>query len=147
MSDITRDINSIKQNFIFKGDLREKDLEKTRYYGVYSKTVVLLTSIPIGLQIYQATLINKAESLEKYNRIRQLKWAGAVVALSFGVHSLFDLDKKWQFLERLFPEMSEYQKNLSREAQLFKIRGDDKREFKPKTQFSVDEARTYRQKI
>ena len=53
----------------------------------------------------------------------QLKWVTFVAALGLGVFEHFDLNKKWQYLNRFYPEATEFQKNLAREAELHKFRG------------------------
>ena len=46
-----------------------------------------------------------------------------MAAFGLGVFEHFDLNKKWQYLNRFYPEATEFQKNLVREAELHRFRG------------------------
>ena len=140
MSDLSSRLNRLKQFYITKGSVREKDLQKEETYVKYCNAVSLGLAFPLGFQIYQIFLINKPDNVAKYNKIRQLKWASVMVATGLGLYHLFDLDKKWEYLDRFYPEKSEYQKNLAREAEMFVLRGKQE----AKTSFTNSETDVYK---
>ena len=144
MADLTPNINRLRKSYVNTGMLREKDLEKEETYQKYASKVNILMAIPISLQVYQCMLINKAESLGRYNTVRQLKWFSLVAALGLGLNEMFELNKKWQYLDRLYPEQTAYQKSFTEQAELFKINQGMDKNVPDKKELLPRERSTYR---
>ena len=140
MSDFTNYLHRFKVFYVPNQIPIEKDILKEEAFAKYSKGVSLALWVPVLLQGYQLTLVNKPELVTKLNRIRQLKWLSALGATAFGLFHTFELDKRWEYLDRIYPEKTEYQKNLSREAELYKLRGEQEE----KKQFSTAETDVYK---
>ena len=121
MTDLTKDVNRLKLVFVPKGATRDKDLLKEESYNQYCGKVCAFFGPALGLQIYQMSLINKPDMITRYTRVAQFK------------------------LNRFYPEPTEFQKNLSREADLFLYRKENEKEFENKTDLGIRERMIYKQ--
>ena len=52
------------------------------------------------------------------SRVQKLKWLSLLGAVAAGLYETSELDKAWRYLNRYYPETSEYQKTLEREAKM-----------------------------
>ena len=52
------------------------------------------------------------------NRVQKLKYLSLIGALFLGVNEQSVLDHSWRYLDRYYPETSEYQKALERDAEM-----------------------------
>ena len=122
MSDLTSRVKDLKANFVSQGSLRFKDSEKEATFSQYSKKLTLFFLPAFGLQFYQLKLFNQVEKAALFQRVARLKWLSALAALSLGTYELFDLDKKWLYIDRKYPEQTQYQRDLKKEVELMKLR-------------------------
>lgn len=77
--------------------------------------------IPLGFQVWQLLLVNQHEHAALYYKVRVLKALTFGAALLLGVREKFELEKQWTYLNRFYPEPTELQKGLIRDAELFKL--------------------------
>uniref|UniRef100_A0A7S3KSI7 Uncharacterized protein n=1 Tax=Euplotes crassus TaxID=5936 RepID=A0A7S3KSI7_EUPCR len=140
MSDFTNKLNKFKLYYVPPKTVVEKDIQKEEAYDKYTKAVSMTLAVPLFLQGYQITLINKPGMSSTFNRISKLKWLSVLGATGLGLYHLFELDKRLTYLNRIYPEKTEYQKNLSREAVLHKLRGEQQ----GKKQFTAQETQIYK---
>lgn len=78
--------------------------------------------IPFFFQLSQLYLVNVQSSVALYNKVRICKsltllGAGALATLEF-----LKVKKQWQYYDRFYPEPTELQKALTRDAMIFKER-------------------------
>ena len=122
MSDLTDRVNSLKTNFVSQGSLRFKDSEKEASYNQYGQKLTLFFLPVFGLQFWQLNLFNQVEKAALFQRVARLKWLSALAALSMGTYELFELDKKWLYIDRKYPEQTQYQRDLKKEVEMMKLR-------------------------
>ena len=60
------------------------------------------------------------EKAALYRKVRVLKAVTFGAALFLGVQQKWDLEKQWLYLNRVYPEPTELQKTLYRDAMMFK---------------------------
>ena len=145
MTDLTQNINRLKRYYVSKESLIDKDLQKENVFREYSTRVTTFFLAPLSLQVYQLLLLNRPESSATYHRIAKFKWFSLLAATGFGIWELFNLDKKWTYINRVYPEPTPYQKSLQKEAELFKLRDERPKDFTKKKSLGVDESLTYAQ--
>lgn len=100
--------------------LKDKDILKNEVYHKYSAKVGILFLVPMTLQLWQITLVNNFERAALYQRVRVLKALTFWAALGLSVHEMWNVEKQWKYYDRFYPEATELQKSLFREAMMFK---------------------------
>ena len=76
--------------------------------------------MPFAFQLWQLGLVNNFEKLALYKKVRVLKTLTFFGALGLATREKLDLEYQWQFFDRLYPEATELQKSLYRDAMMFK---------------------------
>ena len=144
MSDYSQKISDFKKFYVAKGDLREKDvlLNQARDRSVNKAGPFLL--LPFGLHLYQSHIAGNGAGSAQVGQIRMLKFISIIAAAGIGMYYYSEFDRQKEYLHRTFPEMSEYQKNIAREAQRFKEDGLSDKNFQQKKLFSREETSIYR---
>lgn len=74
-----------------------------------------------------------------------MKIATFAGALVFGYYELYKFDKYWTFLNRFYPEPTQLQKGLYRDALLFKERNFQPTSFEERTKIDASTAQVYEQ--
>jgi hypothetical protein len=90
-------------------------------------------------------LVNNFEQAALYRKVRVLKALTFAGALALGVQQKLHLEKYWTYLNRLYPEPTELQKSLYRDAMLFKETGFEEPSIEERTQLDVDTVKIYEQ--
>ena len=76
--------------------------------------------VPLGFQAWQLALVNQAEKAALYRKVRILKAITFVSAFALSFNEKTVLEKQWTYYNRFYPEPTELQRGLARDAELFK---------------------------
>jgi hypothetical protein len=112
MADYFKDLNKLKMFYVSQETLMDKDILKNETWETYNHRVFGLFAIPFGAQIYQLTQINQPEKAAMFHRIRVFKWLTFSAAILLAYKEKTDLEKKWLYFDRYYPEATQLQKNL-----------------------------------
>ena len=77
-------------------------------------------SVPFVFQLWQLGLTGHECSTSLYRKVRFLKSASLLGAFAFGAYEMHKLQNKWTYYNRFYPEPTELQKAIDREAFMFK---------------------------
>ena len=130
MADLQKHLEFLQTNYVLDGQLREKDILKQESFDTYQRKIGGLFLFPLGFQAYQLTLINNPAKVGLYNTVQKFKWIAFALTVSLGVHEYIQLGDKWRFINRAFPEATEYQKTLELEALMHKERRIEEEELR-----------------
>lgn len=100
--------------------VKDKDFMKDAEHMRTSAKVSTLMALPFAMQLWQLSLCNHACSVDMYKRVRGFKMVTFVGAVSMASYELIQLRKKWNYYDKLYPEPTELQKTLYRDAMRFK---------------------------
>ena len=120
MSDLAQQAKYLRYYYTSEETLQDKDIQKNQTYEQYAQRVGALFLVPLGIQFWQLSLVNNFEKAALYRKVRILKTLTFGGALMLGLHQKWDLEKKWTYLNRIYPEPTELQKTLYRDAMIFK---------------------------
>ena len=104
MSQLLRNIHAMEHQWVSNESLIDKDNQKNQAYARFAKNVQNLFIFPLAFQFWQLYLVNNTTRIRLYNQVRQLKVLSLGAALTFSVFELSDLNKRWAYLNRLYPE-------------------------------------------
>ena len=99
----------------------------------------------MGLQFWQLSLVNDFARAALYRRVRVLKTLAFGGALFLGLQQKWDLEKKWTYLNRVYPEPTELQKTLYRDAMMFKEHAFEPKPIEERIQIDADTTKVYEQ--
>ena len=120
MSDLQGHLERMKLFYVDSNSLRLKDLEKHDAYVSFSQKLHWMWVFPVGATFWQASLTNVTGKAGQFATVKAVKWCMFVGALTFGFMEYHNLNQKWRFLNRYYPEATQYQRSLETEAQMFK---------------------------
>jgi hypothetical protein len=100
--------------------VRDKDVLKNQAHADYCNNVGTLMSVPFFFQMWQIGLTGNEASVSLYRKVRFFKTASLVGAFALGAYEMHKLQGKWTYYNRFYPEATELQKGLEREALMFK---------------------------
>ena len=100
---------------------------------------------PAAFQVWQILLVNNPEKLALYRKVRILKAISLIGAFAFGFREKLHLEYQWDYYNRFYPEPTELQRTLTREAMLFKENAYQPRSQEDLTKIDVDSAKIYEQ--
>lgn len=145
MSDLVQDAKYLRYYYTSEETLLDKDITKNETFKTFSNKVTALFMVPLGFQFWQMYLVNNFEKAALYNKVRMLKaitFAGAV-AISFFEKT--QLEKQWTYLNRMYPEPTELQKTLYRDAMMFKELDYKEKSVEERTQLDTETTKIYEQ--
>jgi hypothetical protein len=116
MSDLVKDIHSLRFYHTSNETMKDKDILKNQAYQKYSRRVHALYTIPLVFQCWQIGLINKPERASVYRKVRMYKIFTLFASTVFALNHKSQLEKEWTYINRLYPEPTELQKTLYKEA-------------------------------
>ncbi len=116
MGDLVRDVKYLRYYYTSEDMLKDKDILKNQTYMKYQTTVGSLFLVPLAFQLWQIGLVNNVEKIALYRKVRVLKFVSFVAACALGMKEKLNLEYQWQFYDRFYPEATELQKTLTREA-------------------------------
>ncbi len=76
--------------------------------------------LPAAFQVWQILLVNNVEKIALYRKVRLLKAITLFGAVGLGFKEKLNLEYQWEYYNRFYPEPTELQRTLTREALLFK---------------------------
>jgi hypothetical protein len=123
MTDLMQDVNYLRFFHTTNSSVRDKDILKNDAHQQYSHTVSALMTPVMAFQFWQMGLSGHAQQLSLYRRVRVFKVGTLIAAVSLGSYEMHRLQKKWTYYNRFYPEPTELQKSLEREAMSFKEEG------------------------
>ena len=85
------------------------------------------------------------EKLALYRKVRVLKALTFVGALALGINDKINLEYQWQYYDRFYPEATELQKTLTRDALAFKESQFEAPSEEERTRLDTDTAKIYEQ--
>ena len=120
MTDLMQDVNYLRFFHTTNSSVQDKDILKNDAHMQYSKTVSALMTPVMFFQFWQMGLSGHASQLAMYRKVRIFKVGTLIGAVSIGAYEMHRLQKKWTYYNRFYPESTELQKSLEREAMSFK---------------------------
>jgi hypothetical protein len=120
MSDLLKDVNLLRYYHTSEDMLKDKDYQKNLLHIAFENKVNTLMIVPFFAQIYQLTLSGHADKLALYKQVRAFKTLSLIGGVAFSFYELSILNHKWKYIDRFYPEPTQLQKTLEREAQQFK---------------------------
>ena len=120
MGDLVKDVKYLRYYHTSEDSTKDKDILKNQSFDKYANKVGTLFLLPFGFQLWQLGLINNFEKLALYRKVRILKFVSFFGAVGFGIKEKLNLEYQWQYYDRFYPEATELQKTLTREAMAFK---------------------------
>ena len=129
MSDFVKDAKFLSYYHTSEDMMKDKDFLKNNTYKQYEPKILALWSLPLFFNIWQLRLINQADKIVLYNKVRVFKSLTLVGAIAFSFWEKVRLQKQWRYFDRVYPEATMQQKQLEIEAAIFL-----ENNYKPKTQ-------------
>lgn len=120
MADLIKEANWLRFYFTSDDAVKDKDLLKDQAHIKTSQKVSTLMTVPFFFQLWQLSLVNHPDSIQLYRRVRIFKAATFLGAVALSSYELINMRKQWTYYDRFYPEATELQKTLSREAMMFK---------------------------
>lgn len=90
-------------------------------------------------------MVNNFERAALYHRVRVLKSLTFVAALGLGVLEMQGVEKQWKYYDRFYPEATELQKSLYREAMMFKELQNQPKTVDQRLKLDTETAKIYEQ--
>lgn len=115
-----REANYLKFYHQSEAALKDKDYLKNETHLKHSKTVSSLFAVPLFFQLWQLSITGHESQLARYKQVRMLKFVTFAGAWALGTYELLQLKKKWTYYDHFYPEPTELQKTLMREAMMYK---------------------------
>ena len=119
MSDLIKDANYLRYYFTNEAMSMDKDVCKDQAFLDYKRKCTGLMALPIGLTLWQMTIVNDVAHAGTYYKLRALKTIALGGAMALCLWEYTNLQKKLTYYNRFYPEATELQKQLTREAQIF----------------------------
>ncbi len=120
MSDLLNDAKYLKYYHTSQESLLDKDVLKNKTFDKYCNKVTTAFVLPLGFQLWQISLVNNFEKAALYRKVRIFKAFTFFGVLAVAVYEKYELERHWSFINRFYPEPTELQKSLFRDAMLFK---------------------------
>ena len=102
----------------------------------------MVFAIPAALQLAQISIVNKPTQMEMFRYLRHLKIFAVIGGVGALLNEKASLESKWRYYDRFYPEPTQLQRTLIKEAQIYKDREalgfaeqtiDDKLDLDPET--------------
>ena len=121
MADLMKDANYLRYYYTSEAMNLDKDICKDKTYLDYQKKCGGLMMIPMGLTVAQISLLGKDPSIFSgtYMKIRVLKTIALGGALALCLNESVAMRKQLTYYDRFYPEATQLQKQLTKEAQIF----------------------------
>ena len=120
MADLMNEVNFLRYYHTASSAVHDKDVLKNETYETYSNKISMLMAPCLALQMWQLSLTGLEANLAMYRKVRIFKSAAVIGACVFGSMELVKFQKQMTYLNRFYPEPTELQKSLEREAFSYK---------------------------
>jgi hypothetical protein len=128
MSDLIKEASWLRYYYQGEEALKDKDILKDQAHMKLKQSTSALFAIPFAFQLWQISLCNQQESIAMYRRVRFFKSVAFTGAVAAATLEYLNMRKKWTYYNQFYPEATELQKTLHRDAMMFK-----ESNYKPKT--------------
>jgi hypothetical protein len=145
MGDLVRDVKYLRYYHTSEDMLKDKDILKNQSFLKYQTTVSTLFLLPLGFQFWQLTLMNNPAKAALYSKVRTFKLLTFIAACALGFNEKLNLEYQWQYYDRFYPEATELQKTLTRDAQIFKEQAFEEPSIEDRRKMSIEQAKIYEQ--
>mmetsp|Transcript_17426 Transcript_17426/g.29321 ORF Transcript_17426/g.29321 Transcript_17426/m.29321 type:complete len:177 (-) Transcript_17426:119-649(-) len=122
MTDTHRKLDYLRFFYVNEDSLKDKDTLKNQAFGKYKSNVCTLALFPFALQILQIQTVNKPELVLRYKYLRSVKTFALLGAFAACWWEKLQLEKKWRYYDRLYPEAVQLQKDIVVDAQIARER-------------------------
>ena len=131
MADTHKDLDYLRFFHASESSLKDKDVLKNQAFSQYQNRVLTLCALPACLQTAHIFFLNRPQFLATCSYVRQLKALAFIGSFSMVWYERTQLEKKWSYYDKLYPEPTQLQKSLVTEAEVYQVR--DKLGIKEKT--------------
>ncbi|CDW88129.1 UNKNOWN [Stylonychia lemnae] len=145
MSDLVGEAKFLKFHYTTEESLLDKDILKNKSWDKFEYKVKSLFLLPLGFQCWQISLINNVEKAELYRKVRHFKVLTLLGALSIGIYEKIKLERYWVYLNRFYPEPTQLQKSLYRDAMMFKELNYQEKSLEDRQKLDSDTVKIYEQ--
>ena len=145
MGDLVRDVKYLRFYHTSEDMTKDKDILKNQSFDKYAQRVTGLFVPAVLFQFWQIALVNNFECAALYRKVRVLKFLSLTGAIALGVREKLRLEYQWQYYDRFYPEATELQKSLTREAMAFKEAQFTEATIEERTKLTSDQAKIYEQ--
>ena len=148
MADTHKDLDYLRFFYASEDSLHDKDLLKNQAFRSYQRNVSLLMLAPALLQIGQITTMNHPGKVQTHRYIRNLKVFALMGAFAAVWNEKLNLEKKWRYYDRFYPEPTQLQRTLVQEAKMIQERdrlGITERSLEEKRVITPETRKTYEQ--
>ena len=145
MGDLVKDVKYLRYYHTSDDMVKDKDILKNQTFEKFSQRVGTLFLLPLAFQVWQLSLVNNFDKLALYRKVRIFKFLSFAGACALGFREKLSLEYQWQFYDRFYPEATELQKTLTREAMAFKENLYTEPTQDERTKINVDDAKIYEQ--
>lgn len=101
--------------------------------------------VPLVFQFWQLLLVNNLEKADLYRKVRIFKALTFVGALGVGLYERGKIEKYWTYVNRFYPEPTELQKSLYRDAMMFKEKNYQPKPVEEKLKLDTETVKIYEQ--
>lgn len=120
MSDSLREINWLRYWHQSEDAMKDKDILKDEAHIALKNKINGLYALPLAFQLWQLSLCNHAEKSALYKQVRVLKTLAFFGATAAATYEYLNLRRQWTYIDRFYPEPTELQKGLTRDAMIYK---------------------------
>ena len=124
MADTSFNLEVLDYHYVIKDTLYDKDTLKNQAFTRFSEKICVLYGLPAAIQVYQTALINRPEKIAQFRFWRNVKFVSLFGAVVAGYHEKMMLEKKWRYYDRIYPEPTNYQKDIVTDAQMMRERDE-----------------------
>ena len=116
MADTHKDLDYLRYYFSSEDSMKDKDILKTEAFTEYEGRAAVLFSIPAFFQLAQISTVNRPQFVNAYKFFRHIKIASMIGGFALVWHEKLQLEKKWRYYNRFYPEPTQLQRTLISEA-------------------------------
>ena len=148
MADTHKDLDYLRYFHASEHSLKDKDSLKNQSFFQYQTRALALVSVPVCLQMAHISLLNRPNFGVQCSFVRQLKAIACIGSFTMIWYERSQLQKKWRYYDRLYPEPTQLQKSLVTEAEVYQIRdkmGIQEKTLAEKSIITPEVQRTYTQ--
>ena len=122
MAETHKDLDYLRFYYSSEESMKDKDILKSEAFTEYQRRVAALFSVPAFFQLAQISTVNRTSHAHLYKYFRHLKIASLIGGFACVWHEKMQLEKKWTYYNRFYPEPTQLQRSLVSEAQIYKTR-------------------------
>ena len=145
MADLVKDVKYLRYYHTSDDFVKDKDILKNRTFERFSNKVSTLFLLPVGFQVWQLLLVNNIEKAALYRKVRIFKALTLIGAVALSFREKLAIEYQWQYYDRFYPEATELQKGLLRDAMVFKESQFEVPSIEERSKLDLDTKKIYEQ--